>query len=242
MPDVAPWCLYGGDAVTARREEAERGLVGCTVGSLSLCGAWCADHATPHTHDSHPCCLPLFAMTFLAQGRFSCLESRGPHSDFSSNMYRLVASNLPFTTSWQDLKDWAREAGRVKYTDVWMEHGVKFGIIAYERPEDCDCAMRCLHYTELNGHLIKLEPESKRGRGRVRSRSRSSRRRRRRKRSYSRSSSRSASRGRNKAKRGRSRSRSRSRSPAKSKRAASDARSHSKKRSSSSLCVCRFRT
>lgn len=60
----------------------------------------------------------------------------------SGSGYRLVVSNLATRTSWQDLKDFARSAGNVRFTDVWNERGKKYGIIEYTSRSDYEYALK----------------------------------------------------------------------------------------------------
>lgn len=117
--------------------------------------------------------------------------------------HRLEAEGLDSRVSWQDLKDFARQAGDVAYTDVWVDRGEKKGVIEYSRKSDMEEALSTLHDTKLEKHncYIKLYKP----------------------RDDSRSASRSRSRGR--------KERSRSRSPKKSDRKAS--KSPKRKRSTS---------
>jgi len=111
--------------------------------------------------------------------------------------YRVTVTNLDQRTSWQDLKDFARKAGDVAYTDVSQSRGKKVGVIEYTNREDMEYALRKLDNTKLDGMYVRLEEE---GQGRRGSRS------------PKRSRSRSRSRSRGKKSRSRSRSRSRSKS------------------------------
>jgi len=111
--------------------------------------------------------------------------------------YRVRVEGLDARTSWQDLKDFARTAGSVAFTDVFNDRGKKVGVIEYETRDGMDEAMRKLDDSKLDGVHVRLVKEGGGGGGgRGRSRSRSPRRR----------SSRSRSRGRD-----RSRSRGRER-------------------------------
>lgn len=129
--------------------------------------------------------------------------------------YKLIVENLSTRTSWQDLKDYMRQAGEIMYTNT---HHIRSGegIVEFGSKSDMEWAVDKLDGTELDGRKIKLiEEEGRRSRSRSKSRSRS-RSRRGRDRSGSRdrrSRSKSASRGRDKSRsrsRGGSRSRSRS--------------------------------
>ncbi|CAG2188283.1 serine/arginine-rich splicing factor 4-like isoform X3 [Mytilus galloprovincialis] len=128
---------------------------------------------------------------------------------------RLIVENLSSRVSWQDLKDYMRQAGEVTYADAHKQHKNE-GVVEFSSYSDMKAALDKLDNTEINGRKIKLIED------RPKSSSRSSRRR-----SPSRSRSRSRSRGR------RSRSASRSRSRSKSSRSRSRSRSRSKSRSPS---------
>merc|ERR1719500_1224262 len=121
--------------------------------------------------------------------------------------------NLSSRVSWQDLKNYMRQAGEVTFTDTYPEK--KEGCVEFISEKDMKSALGMLDGHELNGRRIKLfedeeakakRPNSRSGGGfRSKSRSRSPR-------SRTRSPSRTRSRG-SSDKRGRSRSKSRSRSP-----------------------------
>ncbi|KAI8341907.1 hypothetical protein BC941DRAFT_414829 [Chlamydoabsidia padenii] len=115
--------------------------------------------------------------------------------------YRLIVKNLPPKTTWQDLKDMMKKAGRVTFADILKD--CDEGIVEFAHRDDMLYALRKYDDTKLNGQRVTLEEAGRRRR-------RSSR-----DRSVSRSRSRSPRR--NKSRRSRSRSvsshgRSRSRS------------------------------
>jgi len=144
--------------------------------------------------------------------------------------YRLLVENLSSKTSWQDLKDYMREAGDITYTKAHSPR-TGDGVVEFADRKGMEYALRKLDDTELDGRRIKLIEEgggSRRDRSRSRSRGRRSRSR---DRSNSRSKSRSRSRSRSRSpekKRERSDSRSRSRSNTEKKRARSGSRSRSR--------------
>lgn len=158
--------------------------------------------------------------------------------------FRVTVENLSSRTSWQDLKDYLRQAGKVTYADAHKQR-VGEGIVEFASYEDMKNAIRKLHDTDLNGRNIKIIQEragsyspkrrsrsrSPRRRSRSRSRSKSPRRR---SRSRSRSKSprrHSRSDSRSKSPKRRSRSRSRSKSPKRRSRSRSHSRSKSRSRS-----------
>merc|ERR1712147_74590 len=104
--------------------------------------------------------------------------------------YRVMVENLSSSTSWQDLKDYMRQAGEVTYTNCHQGRSGE-GVAEFGSRGDMEYALDKLDGAELSGRRIRLYEEGKsRGRSRSRSRSRSSPRRRR-DRSRSRSRSRS---------------------------------------------------
>jgi arginine/serine-rich splicing factor 4/5/6 len=126
--------------------------------------------------------------------------------------YRLTVENLSSRVSWQDLKDYMRQAGEVTYADAHKSHKNE-GVVEFATYSDMKTAIDKLDDTEINGRRIRL----------VEDRPRTSR-----KRSHSRSASRSRSRSRSRSGgRNRTRSRSRSRSASRSK-SASKSRSRSR--------------
>ncbi|TKS77321.1 Serine/arginine-rich splicing factor 6 [Collichthys lucidus] len=131
--------------------------------------------------------------------------------------YRLIVENLSSRCSWQDLKDFMRQAGEVTYADAHKER-TNEGVIEFRSHSDMKRALDKLDGTDINGRKIRLvedRPRKRRSYSGSRSRSRS----RRRSRSRSRRSHRSRS----------SRSRSRSHSRSRSRSRKSKSRSHSRK-------------
>ncbi|KAI4588108.1 hypothetical protein MJG53_002516 [Ovis ammon polii x Ovis aries] len=146
--------------------------------------------------------------------------------------YRLIVENLSSRCSWQDLKDYMRQAGEVTYADAHKGRKNE-GVIEFVSYSDMKRALEKLDGTEVNGRKIRLvedKPGSRRRRSYSRSRSHS------RSRSRSRHSRKSRSRsGSSKSSHSKSRSRSRSGSRSRSKsRSRSQSRSRSKKEKSRS--------
>ncbi|XP_063380814.1 serine-arginine protein 55 isoform X6 [Cydia fagiglandana] len=134
--------------------------------------------------------------------------------------YRLVVENLSSRISWQDLKDYMRQAGEVTYADAHKQHRNE-GVVEFATHSDMRAAIEKLDNTELNGRRIRLVEDRRSSRRRTRS-------------SSSRSRSRSrARRSRSRSRAGRSRSRSKSKGKSKSPAAKSRSRSRSKERSRS---------
>jgi len=146
--------------------------------------------------------------------------------------YRVIVENLSSRVSWQDLKDYLREAGDVSYADA-HKHRQNEGVVDFATYDDMKRAIEKMDDTELNGRRIKLVPDRIYSKSRSRSRSRGRSRSRSHSRGRSRSRSRSARRSRSKS-RSRSRSRKDSRSRSRSRsRGGSRSRSRSRKDSKS---------
>ncbi|KAF8774349.1 Serine-arginine protein 55 like protein [Argiope bruennichi] len=141
--------------------------------------------------------------------RGSWLDKYGPPT---RTEYRLIVENLSSKVSWQDLKDYMRQAGEVTYADAHKQRRNE-GVVEFATYSDMKNAYNKLNDTELNGRRIRLiEDRSHRSRRfHSRSSSRSHSKSRSRSRSPHRSHSRSTSRSRS-----RSRSISHSKSPAQS--------------------------
>ncbi|XP_072382929.1 serine-arginine protein 55-like [Diabrotica undecimpunctata] len=154
--------------------------------------------------------------------------------------YRLLVENLSSRISWQDLKDYMRQAGEVTYADAHKDHRNE-GVVEFASYSDMKNAIEKLDDTELNGRKIRLVEDKKNNKSRrsasysSRSRSRSRSRSARRSRSHSRSSrSKSKSRSRSRsqsAKDDREKSKSRSRSRSNSRKKSDRSRSNSRKKS-----------
>lgn len=91
---------------------------------------------------------------------------------------RIIVDNLPSQTSWQDLKDFSRDAGEVVYADVYTDRGRKRGVVEFASESEARKAVRNLHGKRLHGCLIRVIEEvevEENLRRRSRSRSRSPR-------------------------------------------------------------------
>ncbi|CAH1976036.1 unnamed protein product [Acanthoscelides obtectus] len=163
------------------------------------------------------------------RGRDQWSSSRSDHRSHerygppTRTNYRLIVENLSSRISWQDLKDYMRQAGEVTYADAHKQHRNE-GVVEFASFSDMKNAIDKLDDTELNGRRIRLveDKSTKRRRSasyssRSRSRSRSA------KRSRSRSRSRRSSRSKSK-----SRSRSRSGSVKNDRKSRSRSASHKK--------------
>ncbi|MBV95833.1 Serine/arginine-rich splicing factor 4, partial [Eschrichtius robustus] len=89
--------------------------------------------------------------------------------------YRLIVENLSSRCSWQDLKDYMRQAGEVTYADAHKGRKNE-GVIEFVSYSDMKRALEKLDGTEVNGRKIRLvedKPGSRRRRSYSRSRSHS---------------------------------------------------------------------
>ncbi|KAJ6252241.1 RNA-binding protein [Anaeramoeba flamelloides] len=75
---------------------------------------------------------------------------------------RLYVGNLAYSVSWQDLKDYMRNAGNVTYTKVLTDYygySKGCGIVEFETVEDAKNAVSELNDTELQGRRIFLRED-----------------------------------------------------------------------------------
>jgi len=98
--------------------------------------------------------------------RLQVEAARGPKRGGGSGVggrsrggYRVTVEGLASRTSWQDLKDFARVAGSVAFTDVYVERGKKTGVIEYSSYDDMQEALRKLDDTKLDDVYVRLYPE-----------------------------------------------------------------------------------
>lgn len=152
--------------------------------------------------------------------------------------YRVIVENLSSRVSWQDLKDFMREAGEVTYADAHKQHRNE-GVVEFASYSDMKNAIQKLDDSQLHGRRIRLveDRNTKRRRStsyssRSRSRSRSGRRSRSKSKSGSRSRSKSKSRSKSPDDKDRGISKSRSRSRSNSRKRSEDrSRSNSRRKS-----------
>ncbi|GFG35069.1 hypothetical protein Cfor_05078 [Coptotermes formosanus] len=75
--------------------------------------------------------------------------------------YRLVVENLSSRVSWQDLKDYMRQAGEVTYADAHKQRRNE-GVVEFATHSDMRNAIDKLDDTELNGRRIRLIEDTRR--------------------------------------------------------------------------------
>lgn len=77
-----------------------------------------------------------------------------------SGNYRVIVSNLPVGTSWQDLKDLGREAGQIAFADVSASRPEE-GVLEYQSREDMERAVSKIDGVELRGNKLRVEADSR---------------------------------------------------------------------------------
>jgi len=105
-------------------------------------------------------------------GGFSSRYGRPYNTEF-----RVLIDNISTQCSWQDIKDYFRQAGEVTFAKCHRER-MGEGVVEFASSKDMDNALRKLDGTELYGKRLKLRAENPNysaGGGRSRSRSRSPR-------------------------------------------------------------------
>jgi len=88
--------------------------------------------------------------------------SNSPHSGESIKGRQVFVGNLPFHTSWQDLKDAFREAGSVQRADVLtLPNGRSKGqgTVLYETAEQAQKAIELFNNTDFQGRKITVHED-----------------------------------------------------------------------------------
>ncbi|KAG6334734.1 hypothetical protein ID866_4352 [Astraeus odoratus] len=75
---------------------------------------------------------------------------------------RLIVSGISRDTSWQDLKDFGREAGSVSFADIDRESPGQ-GVLEYLAREDADRAVKDLDGRDLRGRPVRVAYDDARG-------------------------------------------------------------------------------
>lgn len=76
--------------------------------------------------------------------------------------FRLIVSGISRDTSWQDLKDFGRDAGSVSFADIDRDN-VGEGILEYQSREDADRAAKQLDGKDLRGQTVRVVANNDRG-------------------------------------------------------------------------------
>jgi len=81
----------------------------------------------------------------------------GRYSPPYNSEYRITVNNLPTGCSWQDLKDYFRQAGDVCFSDVRRSRdGHEVGVVEFKHYEDMKEAVRRYDRTKLRGSTISI--------------------------------------------------------------------------------------
>eukprot|EP01137_Pigoraptor_chileana_P005328 Opistho-2@48258 len=94
-------------------------------------------------------------------------ERRGP---LRRTDHAVIVENLSTRASWQDLKDFMREAGEVIYVDAHQPRDGE-GVVEFATADDMKNAIRKLDDTEFKEKRIRITEQPRRARSRSRSRS-----------------------------------------------------------------------
>lgn len=107
-------------------------------------------------------------------GRFTGSGVRGG-AVRGDRKYCVKVSNIASSTTWQELKDFARDKiGNVEYADIWNEGRTKFGVVKFLNDKDYKYALKHIEDSRLDGNYLRLEnSDEDRSGSRSRSRSRS---------------------------------------------------------------------
>jgi len=87
---------------------------------------------------------------------FSAPRSRRPPG------IRILVTGVSRDTSWQDLKDFGRDAGSVSFADIDRDNPAQ-GILEYLNREDADRAVKELDGRELRGRPVRVAIDDSRG-------------------------------------------------------------------------------
>ncbi|KZT53734.1 hypothetical protein CALCODRAFT_474354 [Calocera cornea HHB12733] len=82
-------------------------------------------------------------------------DERGPRPFTRRPGYRILVHGISRDTSWQDLKDFGREAGAVTFSDIDRDNPGE-GILEYLTPEDQENALRVLNDRDLRGTTVRV--------------------------------------------------------------------------------------
>merc|ERR1719402_823534 len=99
--------------------------------------------------------------SFRRDSRAPWLDKYGPPTRTD---YRVLVENLSTRVSWQDLKDFMRQAGDVTYADAHKAHRNQ-GVVEFASYDDMKTAIEKLDDTELNGRRITITEDKNNGRG-----------------------------------------------------------------------------
>lgn len=98
---------------------------------------------------------------FVREDREEQKSNHREHQQRNNNC-RVFVGNLPFDVSWQDLKDFMRQAGNVDNATILQGADGRSkgaGLVLYQHPKDADRAIRQLHGMEFRGRNIQVRED-----------------------------------------------------------------------------------
>ena len=93
----------------------------------------------------------------LVQASRTSRERQGTDQLEQLKNNRVIVSELDTHTSWQNLKDWARAAGTVSFTNVFTRDGKRLGVVEFEQSTILEDAIQLLEGAPLNSVDLKIE-------------------------------------------------------------------------------------
>jgi len=95
-------------------------------------------------------------------------KKSGPHDAGVNGSRRVFVGNLPYSASWQDLKDVMRAAGKVLHCDIIAQPGTAMGskgcgLVEFSTAEEAQRAIAELHDTHMNGRPIFVREDREEG-------------------------------------------------------------------------------
>lgn len=93
------------------------------------------------------------------QGRFHDQRMRQPPSFPSDKGRKIIVWNLPYSFTWQDLKDEFRQCGSVIRADILLDADGRSrgaGTIVFESEDDAQRAIQMMDQTEISGRLVDV--------------------------------------------------------------------------------------
>jgi len=75
---------------------------------------------------------------------------------------QIIVKNLPYTTTWQDLKDYFREAGKIIRADILINDDGRNkgqGIIVFDTQEDAQRSIELFNKTNFQGRQILVQED-----------------------------------------------------------------------------------
>ncbi len=107
---------------------------------------------SPATHPSFPSSLHSCRVERSHGNKRREERGRGAYAGQHSN-FRVLVTGLPASCSWQDLKDFCRDAGTVLFTDVARDGS---GVVEFEKEDDMLWALKNFDGKRLKTHTVSV--------------------------------------------------------------------------------------